>query len=49
MHLSQKQITFPQFFAAFVKSRLSFRHFESKDDPHRFCILEATDFKIIVR
>ena len=34
MQLSQKQKKFFRFFAAFSKSRLSFKHFESKDDPH---------------
>ena len=39
MRFSQKQKTFSQFLAAFLKSRLNFKHFEIKDDPHRFCIL----------
>ena len=39
MRFSQKQKTFPQFLAAFLKSRLNFKHFEIKDGPHRFCIL----------
>ena len=34
MQLSHKQNTFSQFFAAFLKSRLSFEHFQKKDDPH---------------
>ena len=38
MHLSQKQNHFPQFFAPFLKSRLNFKYFERKDDPHRFSI-----------
>ena len=49
MQLSQKQKTFSQLFALFLKSRLNFRHFETKDDPHRFCILEVTDSKNVVR
>ena len=49
MQLSQKQKTFSQFFAAFLKSTLNFKHFESKDDPHRFCIFEVTDSENVVR
>ena len=49
MELSQKQKAFCQFFTAFFKSRLDFKHFESKDDPQRFCIFEVTDSKNIVR
>ena len=49
MQLSQKQKTFSQFFAAFLKSTLNFKHFESKDDPHRFCIFEVTDSENVVK
>ena len=49
MQLSQKQITFPQFFAAFLKSILNFERFEKKDDPHRFCISEITDSENVVK
>ena len=49
MQLFQKQNTFPQFFASFVKSRLNFKYFENKDDPHRFCISEITTSKNVVR
>ena len=49
MQLSQKQKSFSQFCAAFLKSRLSFKDFESKYDPHRFCIFEATDSENVVR
>ena len=42
MQLSQKQKTFSQFFAEFLKSRLNFKHFEKKDDPHSFCISQIT-------
>ena len=48
MQLSQKQKTFSQFFAAFLKSTLNFEHFEKKDDPHRFCISEITDSENVV-
>ena len=43
MQLSQKQKTFSEFLAAFLKSWLNFEYFEKKDDPHRFCISEITD------
>ena len=49
MQLSQKKNVFPQFFAAFLKSRLNFKYFEKKDDPHLFCILEVTDSENVVR
>ena len=42
MQLSQKQ-TFSEFFAAFLKFSLNFKHFEKKDHPHRFCVFEVTD------
>ena len=32
--LSQKQKAFSQFFFAFSKSTLNFKHFQKKDDPH---------------
>ena len=48
MELSQKQKTFPEFFAAFLKSRLSFEIFESKNDPQRFSIFEITDSENVV-
>ena len=37
MHLSQKQKTFSQFSAPFLKTRLNFEHFDKNDDLHRFC------------
>ena len=49
MQFSQKQKSFSQFFAALLKSRLNYKHFESKDDPHRFRIFEATDSENVVR
>ena len=36
MQLSQKQKTFSQIFAAFLKSRLDFEHFERNDELHSF-------------
>ena len=38
MELSQKQKTFSQFFFAFLKSILNFKHFPTKDDPHSLSI-----------
>ena len=34
MQLSQKQKTFSQFFFAFLKSILNFKHLPKKDEPH---------------
>ena len=49
MQLSQKQKTFYQFFAVFLKSRLNSTSLGKKDDPHRFCISEITTSKNVVR
>ena len=49
MQLSEKQKKFSQFLAAFLKSRISFGHFEKKDYPHSFCISESTDSGTVVR
>ena len=49
MQLSQKQKTFSCFFSPFLKTRSNFEHFEKKDDPHKFCISEITDFENVVR
>ena len=49
MQLSRNQKTFSQFFAAFLKPRLTFEHFQNKDDIHDFCISEITDSKEVVR
>ena len=49
MQLSQKQKTFSEFFAAFLKFRLSSKIFEIKYDRHRFCIPEITDCVNVVR
>ena len=43
MQLSQKQKTFSQFLGLFLKSRLNFRHFESKDDLQSFSISKITN------
>ena len=49
MQLSQKQKTFSEFFAAFLKFRLNFKYFERKYYPHRFFISEITDSKNVIR
>ena len=49
MELSQKQETFYQFFAAFLKSRLNSKHFEKKNDPRSFFIFEITESENVVR
>ena len=43
MQLSEKQKRFCQLFAAFLKSRLNFKRFETKDEPHSFSVSEMTD------
>ena len=40
--LLQKEKTFFQFFSAFLKSTLNFKHSGKKDDPHSRCISEIT-------
>ena len=40
--LSQKQKTFFEFFAAFLKSTLYFENLPKKDDPHSGCISQIT-------
>ena len=49
MQLSQKQITFSQFCATFLKSTFNFEYFEKKDDPDSFRIFEITDSGNVVR
>ena len=43
MRLSRKQKTFSEFFSAFLKSSLNFKHFLKKDKPHSWWISEITD------
>ena len=38
IQLSQKQKIFSEFFFAFLKSILNFKHLPKKDDPHSWCI-----------
>ena len=40
--LSQKEKTFSQFLATFLKSTLNFAHFQKKDDPHSRFISQIT-------
>ena len=40
--LSQKQKTFSQFFAAFLKFTLNFECFQQKDDPQSRCSSQIT-------
>ena len=49
MQLHHKKKTFSQYFHAFLKSTLSCKHFQEKDDPHRFCISEITYSENVVR
>ena len=49
MQLSQKQKTFSQLFAAFLKFKLNVKYFEKKYYPHRFFISEITDSKNVIR
>ena len=49
MQLSQKLNSFSKFFPAFFKFRLNFKYFETKYDPHRFCISENTDAENVVK
>ena len=49
MQLSEKQKTFSDFFALFLKSKLNFDQFEKGDDPHSFCISQITNAENVVR
>ena len=49
MQLSQKQKTFSEFLAPFLKSILNFEYFEKNEDPHRFCISEIRDSEKVVK
>ena len=43
MQVSRKQKTFSQFFSAFLKSSLYFKHFEQKDDSHSWGVSKITE------
>ena len=49
MQLSEKQKTYSQILAAFLKYRLNFQHFEKIYNPHSFSIFVITDSKNVVR
>ena len=49
MELFNQQKNFCEFFAAFLKSSLNFEHSGKKDDDLRFCVLEITDSKNLVK
>ena len=49
MQFSLKERSFSQFFPAFFKSILAFKHFGSKDDSDRFFIFEVTNSENVVR
>ena len=49
MHLSQKQKTFSQFSAPFLKFTLNFDYFEIKYDSHRYVIFEITSLENVLR
>ena len=49
MQLSEKQKHSSEFFAAILKSRLNFEHFEKKDDRDSFRISGITDSENGVR
>ena len=49
MQLSQKQKIFSEFLAGFRKCGLRFRYFETKYDPHRFCISKITASENVAR
>ena len=49
MQLSQKQKHFSEFIAPFLKSRLNFKLFQSKDELHTFFIFEVTNSENVVR
>ena len=43
IQLSQKQKTFFEFFFAFLKSILNFKHLPKQNDPHSGCVSGNTD------
>ena len=45
IQLSLKQKSFSEFFFAFFKSILDFKHLPKKDDPHSSCISGNSDFE----
>ena len=46
--ISERKMFFARF-CCILKSRINFKDFEKKDDPHRFCISETMDSEKVVR
>ena len=49
MQLSQKEKSFSESFASFLRSVWNFEPFETKDDPQGFCSSEIRDSADVVR
>ena len=49
MQLSEKQKTFSEFFAPFLKWISNFERFEKKDERQRFCMSEITNSENVLR
>ena len=49
MQLSEKQKTFSEFFAPFLKWISNFERFEKKDERQRFCMSEITNSEKVLR
>ena len=49
MQLSQKQKTFSQFLAIFLKSKLNLEYFRKKDGAQSFCISEITESENVIK
>ena len=48
MELSQKQKTFSEFFAPFIKCKRNFEHFDKENEPPKFCNFKITDSENLV-
>ena len=49
MKLPQREKTFSQFFAEFLKSTINFKYFENEDDPNRSRASDITASENVVR
>ena len=45
MQLSRKPKMFSQLVSLLLKSTSNVEHFQNKDEPHSWCILQIIDFK----
>ena len=45
----EKPKTFCELFSSYLKSRSNFENSQKKDDPHRLCIFDITDFENVLR